>query len=141
MGVDEPGTHQLVLALGARVMLCRNIDTKAGLVNGAIGTVMKITKSHIRVQFDHMNAPCDVEMVTSKFIVMKNFYICRKQFPLILASAITIHKSQGLSLDSSVVDLSEKVFGTGMAYIALSRVRNLSGLHLIKFYPNSVIVS
>ena len=38
---------KLVLAYGARVMLCRNIDTKAGLVNGAIGTVMKITKSHI----------------------------------------------------------------------------------------------
>ena len=72
---------------------------------------------------------------------MKNFYVCRKLSPLILASAITIHKSQGLSLDSSVVDLSEKVFGAGMAYVALSRVHNLSGLHLIKFHPNSVIVS
>ena len=102
---------------------------------------MKITKSHIGVQFDHMNSPYDVEMVTSKFIVMKNFYVCRKQFPLILASAITIHKNQRLSLDSSVIDLSEKVFGAGMAYVALSRVRNLSGLHLIKFHPNSVIVS
>ena len=57
-----------------------------------------------------------------------------------LAFAITIHKSQGSSLDSSVVDLSEKVLGGGMAYVALSRVRNLSGLHLIKFHPNSVIV-
>ena len=46
-----------------------------------------------------------------------------------------------MSLDSSVVDLSEKVFGVGMAYVALSRVCNLSGLHLIKFNPDSVIVS
>ena len=72
---------------------------------------------------------------------MKNYYVYRKQFPLILAYAVTIHKCQGLSLDCAIVDLSEKVFSAGMAYVALSRVRSLSGLHLVAFDAKSIKVS
>ena len=57
-------------------------------------------------------------MVKSKFMVMKNYYVYRKQFSLILAYAITIHKCQGLSLDCAIIDLSENVFSDGMAYAA-----------------------
>jgi hypothetical protein len=121
----------LTVAVGARVMLRRNIDTKAGLVNGALGTVVSITDSHVCVDFDHISEPYKVERVRSKFIWLKNFSIIRKQYPLILAFAITIHKCQGLSLNSAIIDLSNKVFSPGMAYVALSRVRSLSGLHLI----------
>ena len=131
----------LTLAIGARVMLRRNINTKAGLVNGAIGTVRNITPDHITVQFDHMSVPYNVEKVVSRFMIMKSFYVQRKQFPLILAYAITIHKSQGLSLDNAIIDLSDKVFSAGMAYVALSRLRSLSGLHLLAFDPRSIIVS
>ena len=53
----------------------------------------------------------------------------------------TIHKCQGLSLDCAIVDLSDKVFSAGMAYVALSRVRSLAGLHLSAFDPKSIIVS
>ena len=74
-------------------------------------------------------------------MVLKNFFVYRKQFPLILAYAVTIHKCQGLSLDCAVVDLSDKVFSAGMAYVALSRVRSLSGLHLSTFDPNLLIAS
>ena len=72
-------------------------------------------------------------------MVAKNFYIilCRKQFPLILAYAVTIHKCQGLSLDSAIIDLSAKVFTSGMA---LSRVRILSDLYLIAFDPDCISV-
>ena len=131
----------LKLAVGARVMLRRNIDVKAGLVNGALGTVIEIQSSRIVVKFDHLSRPCDVEKVKAKFMVMKNYYVYRTQFPLIMAYAVTIHKCQGLSLDCAIVDLSEKVFADGMAYVALSRVRSLSGLHLIAFDPRSVRVS
>ena len=132
---------KLSLAVGARVMLRRNIDTKAGLVNGAIGTVLAITARHVTVQFDHISTPYNVEMVKSRFMVMKNFYVYRKQFPLILAYAVTIHKCQGLSLDCAIVDLSDEVFSEGMAYVALSRVRSLTGLYLSAFNPQSIMVS
>uniref|UniRef100_A0A1X7U4A9 OTU domain-containing protein n=1 Tax=Amphimedon queenslandica TaxID=400682 RepID=A0A1X7U4A9_AMPQE len=93
------------------------------------------------IKFDHIDVPCDMERVTSRFMLSKNLYIHRKQFPLILSYAITIHKCQGLSLDTAIIDLSTDVFGDGMAYVALSRVRTLNGLHLLSFDPLSVTVS
>ena len=92
------------------------------------------------MQFDHVSEPYDVERVKSRFVV-KNFYVYRTQFPLILAYAITINKCQGLSLDCAIVDLSEKVFSLGMAHVAISQVRTLAGLHLVAFEPNSIMVS
>ena len=82
---------KLRLSVGARVMLRRNIDTSAGLVNGAIGTIRAIAKRHVSTQFDHMTEPYNVEM---EFMIMKNFYVYRKQYPLVLAYAVTIHKSR-----------------------------------------------
>ena len=131
----------LRVAVGARVMLHRNIDTSQGLVNGAIGTVISIKAHHISVHFDNMSHVYDVEKVKSKFMVMKKIFVFRKQFPLILAFAVTIHKCQGLSLDCAMMDLSDEVFSPGMAYVALSRVKRLENLHLIAFNPQSVIVS
>ena len=119
---------KLYLAVGARVILRRNLDTKAGLGNGAIGTVLSIASNHVTVQFDYVSTPYDIERVKSKFMVMKNFYVYCKQFPLILAYAVTIHKCQGLSLDCAIVDLSDQVFSAGMAYVALSMVRTIERL-------------
>ena len=132
---------KLSLAVGARVMLRRNIDTKAGLVNVAIGTVLSIAAQHVTVQFENVPAPCKIDKVRSRFMVMKNFYVYRRQFPLILAYAITIHKCQGLSLDCAIVDLSEEVFSDIMAYVALLKVRSLDGLFLTAFHPQSISVS
>ena len=73
-------------------------------------------------------------------VMIKN-YVYRTQFPLILAYAVTIHKCQGLSLDCAIVDLSDKVFADGMAYVALSRVKSLEELHLIAFAPQSIRVN
>uniref|UniRef100_A0A1X7UDI8 OTU domain-containing protein n=1 Tax=Amphimedon queenslandica TaxID=400682 RepID=A0A1X7UDI8_AMPQE len=91
-------------------MLRCNIDVTVGLVYGAIGTVMGIYATRISIKFDHIDIPCDIERVTSRFMLSKNLYIHRKQFPLILSYAITIHKCQGLSLDTAIIDLSTDVF-------------------------------
>jgi len=132
---------ELAIAVGARVMLRRNIDTKRGLVNGSIGTVTAITSQQVVVKFDRIEEPCSIERVRRKFMIKKSFYVYRKQFPLILAFAVTIHKCQGLSLTCAIVDLSNKVFSPGMAYVALSRVRSINGLYLTKFDPASIMVS
>ena len=65
-------------------------------------------------------------------------FLCTESNSLILAFAVTIHKSQGLSLDNAIIDLSDRVFSPGMAYVALSRVRTLSGVHLPAFQPSSI---
>eukprot|EP00731_Ephydatia_muelleri_P001725 Em0001g1725a len=133
---------ELNLAVGARVMLRRNIDTSQGLVNGALGSVTAISKECIQVTFDHTpKVPFKIERFRSRFQILRRFYVYRKQFPLILAFAVTIHKCQGLSLDCAIVDLSSSVFATGMAYVAISRVRTLAGLHLLAFDPKSIKVS
>ena len=72
---------------------------------------------------------------------MKSFYVFRKQFPLTISYAVTVHKCQGLSLDCAIVDLSSIVFCAGMAYVAISRVRCLDGLFLTSVDPASIIVS
>ena len=82
------------------------------------------------VKFDKITEPYQVSRITSRFCVLNKFYVHREQFPLIVAYTITIHKSQGLSLDCAIIDLSERVFGEGMAYVALSRIRSLNGVHL-----------
>jgi len=82
-----------------------------------------------------------MEKLKSRFTIMKNFYIYRKKIQLILAYGVTIHKCQGLSLDCAIVDLSNKVFSPAMAYVAVSRVRMLQGLHMFAFDPKSNMVS
>ena len=107
----------LKVAVGARVMLRRNIDTKAGLVNGAIGTVVAISATQITIKFDHATDPYKIERVKSAFMVMKNYYVYRTQFPLILAYAVTIHKCQGLSLDCAIIGcLYSLDWTTGLDY-------------------------
>ena len=82
-----------------------------------------------------------MEKVKSRFVIFKKVFVFRKQFPLILAFAVTIHKCQGLSLNCAMMDLSDQVFCDGMAYVALSRVKQLENLHLIAFTPQSIKVS
>ena len=95
----------------------------------------------ISVQFDHMSSPCDIEQVKGKFMVLNFFFVNRTQFPLMLAYAVTIHQCQGLSLDCAIVDLSDKIFADGMAYVAISRLRTLEGLHLVSFDPAFIRVN
>uniref|UniRef100_A0A1X7U4N0 ATP-dependent DNA helicase n=1 Tax=Amphimedon queenslandica TaxID=400682 RepID=A0A1X7U4N0_AMPQE len=58
-----------------------------------------------------IEVPCDIERVTSRFMLSKNLYLHRKEFSLILFYAITIHKCQGLSLNTAIIDLSTNALG------------------------------
>ena len=80
-----------------------------------------------------------LETVAKKRELLQNATLLqRTQFPLTLSWASSIHKVQGLTLDSAVIDLGCQVFAEGRAYVALSRITTLQGLHLIDFNSDSV---
>ena len=93
------------IKVGCKVMLRRNIDVSRGLVNGAIGTVQSIQRSidqvnrveAIIISFQNKE-PHLLKRVSTKFEVIDRAFVIRSQFPITAASAITIHKSQGLTL-------------------------------------------
>ncbi len=121
--------ERLVLKRGALVMFVKN-NFEAGYVNGTQGTV---------VDFDSYGMPV-VRLFSGEEIIVEtqSWEITEdekvkariRQIPLRLAWAITIHKSQGMSLDAAEIDL-RKSFVHGMGYVALSRVRSIDGLKLL----------
>ena len=128
----------LKLKVGAQVMFTRN-DQQKRWVNGTIGTVTKLTKDEIQVTTDSgdtYTVPCcswesysyeyDREARKMKKEQVGTF----TQYPLRLAWAITVHKSQGMTFDKLYLDLSRGMFAAGQLYVALSRVRSLGGLYL-----------
>ncbi|MEK7496315.1 MAG: helix-turn-helix domain-containing protein [Patescibacteria group bacterium] len=121
---------KLCLKIGASVMFTKN-NIQTGVVNGTLGTVVGFETDTNRPQIKIKNG----RRVTAELVswaIENNGKILAKisQIPLRLAWAITVHKSQGMSLDEAVMDLSQ-VFEFGQGYVALSRVRRLTGLHIL----------
>lgn len=130
----------LELKEGCRVMLLKNLNFNKGLINGATGTVIELKKDEneetILVQFDN-----GVEEIISKHIFEAyrdgEVVVSREQYPLRLAYGITIHKSQGMTLDKLIVDCN-RIFECGQVYVALSRIKSIDGLYLKSFNPQKV---
>ncbi len=120
----------LRLKKGAVVMCTKN-NSKEKFVNGTLGTVENFNPDTgyplVRKRSGKL-----ISVKPMDWSVEENGKIKAKitQVPLRLAWAITVHKSQGMSMDAAVMDLS-RVFEYGQGYVALSRVRRLSGLHLV----------
>ncbi|KAF4797078.1 ATP-dependent DNA helicase PIF1 [Turdus rufiventris] len=134
-----PVGGRVELKLGAQVMLAKNLDVSQGLVNGARGVVVGFEseqKGLPKVRF-----LCGVTQLIKmeKWIIKgpSGVHLSRQQLPLKLAWAISIHKSQGMSLDCVEISLS-RVFESGQAYVALSRARSLAGLRVLDFDPKVV---
>lgn len=119
----------LVLAVGAQVMLTKNKCLEDGLVNGSRGVVLEINEiGNPVVLFDN-----GMQMtITHDSFEVENGdnIVVRKQMPLILAWALTIHKCQGATLTSVITDLGD-IFGYAQAYVTLSRVKSLDGLFIV----------
>ncbi len=126
----------LVLKPGARVMFTVN-QPDAGFVNGQVGTVLHASSRSVQVQ---SGASCiDVEPFEWRFDPRDKNSATFTQIPLRLAWSLTIHKAQGLTLDSAFIDV-RAAREPGQAYVAVSRVRSLAGLHL-KAWFGGVFVS
>ncbi|XP_005099261.1 ATP-dependent DNA helicase PIF1 [Aplysia californica] len=134
-----PVPASLELKIGAQVMLCKNLDVQRGLVNGARGVVTSYdTKNHGHPVVKFV---CGVTEIIKPsrwvFRLSGGNTVVRRQVPLKLAWAISIHKSQGMTLDCVEMSLS-RVFETGQAYVALSRAKSLEGLRVLDFSNSCV---
>jgi ATP-dependent DNA helicase PIF1 len=120
---------ELQLCVGAQVMLLKNLDLDNGLCNGSRGVVTKFIDEKPVVKF--LNGQERVIMDEIWEVEENDKPILRAiQIPLKVAYAISIHKSQGDSLDYAEIDLSS-IFECGQAYVALSRIKNIEGLSVI----------
>ena len=148
----------LFLSVGSRVMLSRNLWSEAGLVNGAMGTIYKILYKPgskpsdlpvaVLVKFDkflgksfikeHENIVPIVPEQIEWFDDGKSK--TRTQLPMNLSFAITIHKSQGKTLDKAWIDVGKKEVATGASFVALSRLKSLKGLILNPYAMDRYIV-
>lgn len=120
--------EQLELRVGAEVMFVAN-DFGAGFVNGSRGQVIGFKGDAPLVELASNGKVITVESHSWALEEDGKKHAEVAQLPLRLAWAITIHKSQGMSLDAAEIDLS-KSFTPGMGYVALSRVRSLNGVYL-----------
>ena len=137
---DLPAPRELKIKVGANVMFIKN-DPEGRWVNGTLGTVSECLdkkKKNIKVKINNKTHKVEREEWNKvRFTydedsdeVLEEVISSFKQFPIKLGWAVTIHKSQGLTLESCSVDLGSGAFATGQAYVALSRCKNLNSLHL-----------
>jgi len=132
----------LNLKIGAQVMLNINLDIDMGLVNGSRGVVTSYNSETGELKVKMLN---NIEYTFSKheYVYEEDDKVMYKmhQYPFILAYALSIHKVQGCTLDCAVIDLGHSIFEENMAYVALSRVRNLQGLYLQNFQSYKIFAS
>lgn len=125
--------EQLELKVGARVMFIKN-EYEGKYHNGSMGTIVSLEKDKISVLIDDSENPIDIYKIAWEHQKMNNTtgemetIGVVNQFPLILGYALTIHKSQGLTLNKVHIDLSTRPFEHGQLYVALSRCISLDGL-------------
>ena len=122
--------QELKLKVGAQVILTKTLDPAEGLVNGARGVVLKfLATGNPVVKFGLSGVERIMRMEAFTLTQAGQVVATRMQMPLNYGWAISIHKSQGMTLDCAVLSLG-RVFECGQMYVALSRVRALEGLSL-----------
>jgi len=136
-----PLDPELALKKGAQIMFIKNDPSpEKNFFNGKMGVIASLNKDEILVHFPEENKTIEVEKYewqNIKYTVNENTKEIEEEvigtfvhYPIKLAWAITVHKSQGLTFDKAALDVSQ-VFAPGQAYVALSRLRSLNGLVLL----------
>ena len=142
---NSPCVPLLKLKEGAVVMLTYNLDTDSGLCNGSQGVVVGFSKP-----VDESCKPLPIVRFANGITTTIGLHeyqstnypsISFSQVPLKLAWGLTIHSSQGATLDTAEIDIGSGVFEVGQTYVALSRVKSLDGLYLIGYDPTKIKVS
>lgn len=149
---EKPTDEILTLCVGARVVMLNN-DKDKNWVNGSFGTIMEIGKEDITVKIEDNGIEATVEKYTWTYLDYdveehegKKKLVTKVrgqflQYPVRLAWAITIHKSQGQTYERVNVS-AENIFAEGQLYVALSRCKTLEGMHITgKLLDSKVIAS
>ena len=126
--------EELELCVGAQVVMTWNSSKENGLVNGSRGVVINLTKEGPIVKFVN-GCTCLIEPLTSSYEDNPSLWV--SFIPLKLAYALTIHKSQGMTLDAAVIDIGKSIFAYGQAYVAISRVKSLDSLQVLSITKSS----
>ncbi|MGM9732752.1 MAG: helix-turn-helix domain-containing protein, partial [Prevotella sp.] len=144
-----PTAFYLTLKVGAQVMFIKN-DVNGEYYNGKIGHVVALDKENIKVRCIGESNDIDVgmqEWENAKYSINPDTHEIEtevqgtfRQYPLRLAWAITIHKSQGLTFDRAIIDAGHS-FAPGQVYVALSRCRSLEGLVIASRINESAIIN
>lgn len=128
---------ELLLKIGTQVMCIANIDIEGtnAIVNGSQGIIIDFKQGYPLIKFNNGETRLIKEYLWKSEII-KGIGI--KQIPLIHAWAITIHKAQGLTLETAYIDIGNSIFECGQTYVALSRLISLDGLYLAAFNPYKI---
>ena len=128
-------TDKLEICEGCKVMVNWNVDIGARIINGTSGTIISLNDEYVNIKITNSNRSYKVKHMTIKD--ENTGMVLASIMPLQLAWAITIHKSQGATLDYLLTDLGLSIFAFGQAYVALSRVKTLKNLALIDIRKDS----
>ncbi len=144
-----PADESLTLKVGAQVMFIKN-DAEKRFYNGMIGEVTHCDKNMVKVMSRDTNMEIELtlaEWTNAKYTlnektkeIEESIEGVYRQFPLRLAWAITIHKSQGLTFEHAIIDVSHS-FAHGQTYVALSRCKSLKGMVLSSPLSRSAVIS
>ncbi|MEO1262565.1 MAG: DEAD/DEAH box helicase [Bacteroidota bacterium] len=147
-----PTEKELRLKKGAQVMFIKN-DPDGQFVNGTIGKIIEINRELIRIKTDEHGAENEIDIGQTDWEIIKykpgkstdeiesEVVGTFNQYPLKLAWAVTVHKSQGKTFDKVIIDMGSGAFETGQTYVALSRCRTLEGIVLKKkLHPKDIMV-
>ena len=142
-----PLPEQLTLKKGAQIMFVKNDNQNHDFYNGKLAKVIELGSNHIRVKMSGEDRELNLEPMDWNNIkyevddnkkLKENIVGTFSQYPIKLAWAITVHKSQGLTFDRAAIDVG-KAFAPGQVYVALSRLRSLDGLILnTKINPGGI---
>jgi len=138
--------------VNAQVMLTCNAFPELGLINGSRGVIISCEPDHVNVLFKNHATPVRIDpwewsvmakehgkSEFGKIYKKSTLYVSRTQIPLILAWALTIHRAQGATLDSCILDIGDSIFTYGQVYVAISRCKNLDSIYLLNFNETKIM--
>jgi ATP-dependent DNA helicase PIF1 len=139
--LDNYAKKVLLLKIGANVMLTHNMFKprfKNNLANGSQGIIKGFLDDGVLVDFIGKNELIKINLSPHYFLAGTKYYV-RFQLPLVLSWATTIHRLQGCTLEKAVMDLGKNIFAPSQAYVALSRVKTLKGVYLLRYDKSCIM--